>query len=198
MANKQKIYVVTNSTACGNYTPNVYLDKEEALKCFYDLSISDIIDAFEDDVQDILNEQIDENASDIIDEMKKLLKQHENEPEILAGEDLTDDKDDEYVKLAQEIIIKFNKAMQDAKIPITLEDTGDEAWDYITDFESFIDDYEDKSFYLDDYIKENQEEFLEFLENNLSNIEVKGKKVIIEYSDDNYNCIEFFETSIIK
>ena len=195
---KNKIYVVTNSTISGNYTPNVYKDENAAWACFYDLGISDAIDAFEDDMQEILTQKIVSNAKEIIDDIKKYIENYKKEPEIVAENDLSEDKENKYIERAKKIIEKFNTSMEEGEVPFRFNDEGEESADYVYDFEWFIDELESESLDLRDLAEGNEKDCLEFFEEHISGIEFNSKKILLTYGDDNFNCIEFFETDIIK
>ena len=195
---KNKIYVVTNSTISGNYTPNVYKDENSAWSCFFDLGISDAIDAFEDDMQEILTQKIASNAKEIIADIKKYIENYKKEPEIVVENDLSEDKENEYIEGAKKIIEKFNISMEEGEVPFRFNDEGEESADYIYDFEWFIDELESESLDLRDLVEGNEKDYLEFFEEHISGIEFNSRKILLTYGDDNFNCIEFFETDIIK
>jgi len=193
---KKKMYIVTNATISGNYTPSLFAKKEDARDWFYELAVNDLIDAYDSDMIEILCNHVKSVAQNVLEKIVTYLSDFDNDGDVMAGKDLGVDKNASYIAKGREIIEEFNSLMRINDIPWELDFKFDDAYDLVDEIDCLSDVLENEDICLETIMEKNREKFLEYFSDRISGLEVSENNIRIEYSDDNFNDIEFFETNV--
>jgi len=145
---------------------------------------------------EILCNHVKSVAQNVLEKIVTYLSDFDNDGDVMAGKDLGVDKNASYIAKGREIIEEFNSLMRINDIPWELDFKFDDAYDLVDEIDCLSDVLENEDICLETIMEKNREKFLEYFSDRISGLEVSENNIRIEYSDDNFNDIEFFETNV--